>query len=189
MKQRGWFSLEKWIGHGYQVILVYACVKGWVCTCVFMCTICVRCILFSFKFTTLDLISSWTCALAKTTSVHAVEFCLQQKIQLQCIWSRLVFCINDKSAFDTVDTAFEDLLRLSCFHSWMLCVCMRVCSRRRLEGHGAERTFIEDLTVNALDVGFYSCNISEDHTAVDTAGGRRNKSSQKSDLNKIVKVG
>lgn len=49
---------------------------------------------------------------------------------------------------------------------------MRVRSRRRLESHGAERTFIEDLTVITLDVSFYSCNISEDHTTVDTAGER-----------------
>lgn len=60
-------------------------------------------------------------------------------------------------------------LGLSCLHSWMLCVGMGVRSRRRLEGHGAERTFVEDLTVSTLDVGFYSCNISEDHTTVDTA--------------------
>ena len=63
---------------------------------------------------------------------------------------------------------------------------MRVRSRCRLEGHGAERTFIEDLTVSALDVGFYSCNISEDHTTVDTAEGRTNRSLQNLDLNNIL---
>lgn len=74
------------------------------------------------------------------------------------------------------ETVQDHLLGLSWLHSWMLCECMRMCSRCRLEGHGAERTFIEDLTVRTLDVGFYSCNIGEDHTAVDTARGRRNKS-------------
>ncbi len=88
--------------------------------------------------------------------------------------------------FLKVDTACEDLLGLSCLRSWMLCVRMRVGSGCRLEGHRAERTFVEDLTVSTLDVGFYSCNISEDHTTVDTAGGRRNKSLQKSDLNRIL---
>lgn len=57
----------------------------------------------------------------------------------------------------------------------MLCVCMGVCSRRRFEGHRAKRTFIEDLTVITLDVGLESCNISEDHTTVDTAGWRRER--------------
>lgn len=53
---------------------------------------------------------------------------------------------------------------------------MRLCSWCRFEGHGAEGAFKEDLTVSALDVGLYSCNISEDHTAVDTATGKRNLS-------------
>lgn len=79
------------------------------------------------------------------------------------------------------ETAWEDLLGLSWLHSRMLRERMRVCSRCRLEGHGAERTFKEHLTVSTLDVGFYSCHISEDHTAVDTAGRRR-----KTDLNKIL---
>lgn len=68
----------------------------------------------------------------------------------------------------------------------MLRVHMRVRSRCRLERHGAEGTFIEDLTVSVLDVGFYSCNISEDHTTVDTARGRGNRSLQKSDLHNIL---
>lgn len=34
---------------------------------------------------------------------------------------------------------------------------------------------MEDLTVRTLDVGLYSCGISKDHTAVDTAGEKRNK--------------
>lgn len=80
----------------------------------------------------------------------------------------------------------------------MLCVRVRVRSRCRLEGHGTERTFIEDLTVSTLDVGFQSCKVSEDHTTVDTAGGgmdvdkeQREKkiSLQKSQLNKILTNG
>ena len=77
----------------------------------------------------------------------------------------------------------------------MLCVCMGVCSRHRFEGHGAKRTFIEDLTVITLDVGLKGCNISEDHTTVDTAGGRKEgnrgqkeicENLQKSNLNEIL---
>lgn len=49
---------------------------------------------------------------------------------------------------------------------------MGLCSRGRFEGHGADWAFIEDLTVSTLDVGLKSCNISEDHTTVDTAIGR-----------------
>lgn len=58
----------------------------------------------------------------------------------------------------------------------MLRECVRLCSWCRFEGHGAEGTFEEDLTVSALDVGLYCCNICEDHTAVDTATKRRNLS-------------
>lgn len=106
--------------------------------------------------------------------MHVAEFYLQLNIQYDQNTQYTVCLMGE--------TACEDLLGLSCLHSWMLCERMRVCSRCRLEGHGAERTFIEDLTVNTLDVGFYSCSISEDHTTVDTAGGRRNKSLRKSDL-------
>lgn len=73
----------------------------------------------------------------------------------------------------------KDLLGLSCLHSQMLCECVRVCSRRRLEGHGAECTFEENLAVSTLDVGFHSCNISKDHVTVDTAGGREKRSFKK----------
>lgn len=56
----------------------------------------------------------------------------------------------------------------------MLRECVRLCPCCSFEGHGAEGTFEEDLTVGALDVGLYRCNISEDHAAVDTAATRRN---------------
>lgn len=69
-----------------------------------------------------------------------------------------------------------NLLGLSWLGSWMLCECMRLCSWCRFEGHGAEGTFKEDLTVSTLDVGLYCCNISEGHTAVDTATKRGNLS-------------
>lgn len=49
---------------------------------------------------------------------------------------------------------------------------MRLCSWCGFEGHGAEGTFKENLAVSALDVGLYRCDISEDHTAVDTAARR-----------------
>lgn len=56
----------------------------------------------------------------------------------------------------------ENLLGVSCLHSLMLCVHMRLCPWCRLEGHGAQRAFEEDLTVSALDMGLKSSNIWED---------------------------
>ena len=50
-------------------------------------------------------------------------------------------------------------------------MCVGMCARRSLEGHGAESTFVEGLTVSALDVGLQHSNIGEDHTAVMAAGG------------------
>lgn len=58
---------------------------------------------------------------------------------------------------------------------------MRVGSRCRLEGHGAERTFVEDLTVTILDVGLQNGNISKDHATVDTTG-EENKNLDKTQL-------
>lgn len=58
----------------------------------------------------------------------------------------------------------------------MLRECVRLCSWGRFEGHGAEGAFKEDLTVSALDVRLDSCNISEDHTAVDTATEKKDLS-------------
>lgn len=65
-----------------------------------------------------------------------------------------------------------NLLGLSWLGSWMLCGCVRLCSWCGFEGHGAEGTFKENLAVSALDVGLYRGDISEDHTAVDTAARR-----------------
>ncbi|KAG7498748.1 hypothetical protein JOB18_019656 [Solea senegalensis] len=52
------------------------------------------------------------------------------------------------SCHDSTPTSIQhaDLLGLSCFHSWMLCICVGMCARCRLEGHRAQRTFVEDLT-------------------------------------------
>lgn len=109
------------------------------------------------------------------------------------VWNEVFRCVNvrlesfwGKSLRVCVLPVCKDLLGLSCHHSWVLCMSMGMCARRRLEGHGAERTFIEDLTVSTLDVGLESCNISEDHATLCATVGRNERHGEKKCL---VKAG
>ena len=61
----------------------------------------------------------------------------------------------------------------------MLYMCVGMCANRSLEGQRAESTFVEGLTVSALDVGLQRRNIGEDPTAVMTAGGRQGAEGEK----------
>lgn len=47
-------------------------------------------------------------------------------------------------------TDVQDSLGLSDLHTWVLSVGVGVSARSRLKGHGADRAFVEDLTVGAL---------------------------------------
>lgn len=52
---------------------------------------------------------------------------------------------------------------------------MRVSPGGRFEGHGADRAFVEDLTVGALRMRLEGSDISKDHTTVDTSEDEQEK--------------
>lgn len=85
--------------------------------------------------------------------------------------------MHDRNVFSILYSTIYvwDLLGLSNLHSWVLSVGMGVCAWGRLESHGANGAFVEDLTVSTLDVWLKGSDISKDHTTVDTSEDEQNK--------------